>query len=252
MKRYSLAVLLSVSFLLSQCGGGSGGDEGSSSSIVTPLKTSTIRTFVPGDSWSYTGSGTITQGGSTVSITGSGSDQILSSSKVDPVTAVNCLDEYLTLTLTGPGGTVTTRTDTFFTQDGTGSVFVYGTNVGSGDIWITSTPYYYLSSLSPMAVGQSYGGSVTFTDGSTLTVSDIVTGTENVSTGIGTFETYKINQSATYNFTNGDRTVENNTIWYVPGLGMVQLQANTSYHSGGLLQLTLSFTATLTSTNVSY
>jgi len=105
---------------------------------------------------------------------------------------------------------------------------------------------------SPMAVGQNRGTSVTYTDGTTGSYSYSVTGIENVATGIGTFEAYRISQNVTINYTNGIRVVESNTIWYVPSLGTVKLISDATSYSGGVFLLNQQLTATLSNTSIVY
>jgi hypothetical protein len=143
----------------------------------------------------------------------------------------------------------------YFLQDANGSIYTYGgdTGIGSGDVWVTSpTSGYFLDLESPMAVGQNNGTSVTFTDGSSMTRSYSVTAIENVSTGIGTFESYRISENITINYPDGDRVVESNTYWYVPGLGEVKIISDATFYSGGVFQLSQKLTATITSTSVIY
>jgi len=96
---YLFIVLFSIfALLVTGCGGGGGGD----SSSAISLKTSTIRTMKQGDTWYYTGSGTWSDGTNTVNISGTGTTQILSSTKQSPITLDNCLDQYTVLNLTTP------------------------------------------------------------------------------------------------------------------------------------------------------
>jgi len=161
------------------------------------------------------------------------------------------------LNLSGSDNTVTISSHTYVLQNNVnGSVYLCGMDVGSGDIWVTSPAEgNYLSLKSPIAVGQSSGASVTFSDGSSLTYSYSVTSIENVTTGVGTFEAYRISQNLTYVYAFGviDRMDSNIIQWYVPGLGgSVKTAMNASYYSGGVFQYTLTATTTLTSTTVVY
>ncbi len=252
----SKVVLLAIflfAVVLSACGGG-GGDSSTPSSI--PLKTNTIRNIAAGDTYNYTATGTINNGQSTIDMSGTVAMQILSTTKQSPITLSDCLDQYLVINLSNAGNTQTVSGHSYVLQDLTGTVYLCGQDVGSGDSWVTSPAGgQYLSFNSPIVVGQNGGASVTFSDGSSLTYSYSVIAIESVTTGKGTFEAYRILQNSTYDYAVGviDRMVGTNTIWYVPGLGgSVKTIMNASYYTGGLFQSSISLTYTLSSTTVAY
>lgn len=248
-----LFVLLAL--LLIGCGGGGGG---SSSSAPTPiaLKTNTFRTLQAGDTWNYSGAGTINNGSGDVNLTGTIQTQILNTMKLDPVNSTNTLDQLTTISLTPQGTTtpVVSSSHYYFLQDGTGSFFNYGKSITSGDIWVSlGSGGKFMDTQSPMATGQSYGTSVIYSDGSTNTFSVSVLGTENVSTGVGFLEAYKTTINTTLNNADGTKDVQTDTEWYVPGLGIVRAAVNeTHYLAGNVFVANLKFNATLTSTSVTY
>lgn len=249
-----LALLGALTLILTGCGGGGRGSTGNSGSIIT-LKTNTIRSIRPGDTWVYAVSGTWNNGVTTTNISGTITAQILSSAKQSPVTSSNCLDQYSVANLTTSAGQLVVSTHSYFLQDANGSMNTYGADfgLGSGDVWVTSPASgYFLSLESPMAVGQNHGTSATYTDGTTMTIAYSVTSIENVDTGAGRYEAYKITQNATINYTNGIKVIENNTIWYVPGLGMVKTVSDATRYSGGTFQLNQQLTIMLSSTSVAY
>ncbi len=61
-------------------------------------------------------------------------------------------------------------------------------------------------------------------------------------------------EDATIKQLNGIWTYQNNTLWYVPGLGTVKVRIDTTTYSGSgtVLQGSLQATAILNSTSVSY
>ncbi len=254
MRKYTLwlIVLSALTTSLFSCGGGGGGDAPGPNPI--PLKTNAIRTMQTGDTWNFSGSGTYTSFGSSIDVSASGSEAILSSTKQDPVTSTNCLDDFLTISLSGPSGNIGTISGhTYVLQDSTGTVYVYGDNDGSADTWVSAASGgYYIDSLSPVAVNQSYGTSATYSEGSTETTSIQVTGTDYVSAPAGYFEAYKILLNSTYTYTDGTSDVESNVMWYVPGLGTVSETINVTYYAGSTVTGNLTLTLSLTSTSVAY
>jgi hypothetical protein len=245
-----LIVVFTIFFIVGCGGGGGGGD----STPSIPLKTSSIRQFGPGDSWNYSASGTLSDGVTTVNITGTANYQVLSTLKQSPVTLDDCLDQFTVITLSGQGESFTFDFHDYFLQDNNGSIFSYGEGDSiSGDTWVVFPAVgYYLRLESPMAVGQSNGSTVDFDDGSSLTYSYSIDSIQNVSTSLGSYESYKITSNLSVDYGTGDTEVVSATSWYVPGLGSVKIMETDSYYSGGVLQLTLNFTATIDSTSVVY
>jgi hypothetical protein len=233
------------------CGGGG---DGSSSSNVIPLKTNNIKQAESGDSWNYNLNGTYSDTSQSFNVSGTLNGQILATTKQSPITLEICLDRYSTGTLTGPGGSITLDSHSYFLQDSNGSIYVYGEGEsGSPDTWVVSpVSGYYLEMESPMSIGQSNGASVLFSDGENLTFSYSVDAIENVSTGVGTFEAFRTSQSFSHDFGGGDSTVIVETVWIVPGLGIVKEDADITYYIGGVFDSSLSIISTLNNTTVVY
>lgn len=244
---------VSLCFLLPSCGGGGGGGP----VAQVPLKTSVIRTMVPGNSWQFSVSGTILQGAGQIGFTGTASAEILSILVTSPVTSDNCLDQHTLMNLNIPGvGSQPFDSHVYFRQDANGSILEYGEGgSGIGNIWVVSPASgYYVNLPSPMAAGFSSASSITYNDGTTATYSLQITGTDNVSTGMGIYESYEVH----YNFDSSEPSGAGGstmaTMWYVPGLGMIKEDSNVASWDGpgmaGYMQL--HYTATLTGTSVSY
>jgi len=233
-----------------------GGDTSSSASAPAPiaLKTSTIRTLQPNDTWSYAGTGIYSSGGSAVNIAATVSDTILSSAKQDPITSINCLDEFITISLLGPSGVPTLiSSHNYESQDASGTIYVHGENTGSGDIWVNAeSGSKYIALRSPMASNQRYGTSVAYSEGTTATTTQQVSGVENVNTTAGYYQAYRILENAAYTDTNGTGSVESNTVWYVPGLGVVKETMNVTYYTENTIMANLTLTFSLTNTSVIY
>ena len=249
-----LTLIIALSVLTIACGSsGGGGGGGDTTETVIALKTDVLRTESQGDTWTYSGSGTVTNGSNTVDISGTVNFQVLSGTKTSPITGFTSLDKYSVINLSTPTGPLVVSVHIYFYQDVDGTMYVDGQSSDSGDIWVTSPVQgFYLSMESPVSVGQNYSSSVTYDDGSSATYATSVTGIENVSTGMGTYEAYRLVTNATFYHTNGDRVDEVVTEWHVPGLGSIKAQIDASYYVGGVYSHSMDLTFTLSSTSVSY
>lgn len=244
---------VSLCFLLPSCGGSGGGGQ----SAQIPLKTSVIKRMVPGDSWRFTVTGAINEGPGQIGFTGTVSAEILPIPVASPVTSDNCLDQYTLMNLNIPGvGSMPFDSHIYFRQDVNGSILEYGEGDSvSGNTWVVSPASgYYVNLPSPMAAGLSSVSSIAYDDGTTATYSLQITGTDNVSTGMGIYESYEIH----YNYDSSEPSGAGGsimaTMWYVPGLGMIKEDSYVASWDGpgmaGYLQM--HYTATLTGTSVSY
>ncbi len=236
-KLTSILFVVTFLFLSFGCGGGGGG---SSSSI--DLKTSTVRNYQTGDNWQFSISGDDT---GTFTIT------VLSSLVTSPITNDDCYEFYMSGSFSTLG---VISNSTFYLQDLDGSEYNFGDwNPVDGYNWIASGTGYVLSTTSPVAVGQSNNGSMTYQDGTVKTFSYTVTGIENVVTGMGTIEAYKATHSSTINWGGGSTANSNSTLWFVPGLSMnVKEDTTITYYQNGTPTGTLHLISTLESTNVVY
>jgi hypothetical protein len=145
---------------------------------------------------------------------------------------------------------------TYFTQDSTG-VYKYGDYSQSGTEihWVATPPYNRLEISSPVSLGTTTSSSVTYSNGVAETRSYTVAAKEYVSIGNTDYESYKIvsTMTTTYNGAIYESSTTNKTSWLVPGLGFVKFhQTEYDYKTGHALDAVVDYTATLTSTNVSY
>jgi hypothetical protein len=243
---------VSLCFFLTACGGGGGG--GGTPEPV-PLKTSVIRTMVSGDSWQFSVSGTVNDGIGQIGFTGTASAEILPSPVISPITSDSCRDQYTVMNLNIPG-VPPMESHVYFRQDVNGAILEYGEGApGIPNIWVVSPASgYYMNLPSPMAAGLSSASSITYDDGTTATYSLQITGTDNVSTGMGIYESYEVH----YNYDSSEPSGAGGsimaTMWYVPGLGMIKEDSYVASWDGpgmaGYIQL--HYTATLTGTSVLY
>jgi hypothetical protein len=245
---------VSLYLLLPSCGGGGGGG---GSTAQVPLKTSVIRTMGPGDSWRFTVSGTVSEGTVQVGFTGTASAEILSIPVISPVTSDNCLDQYTLMNLNIPGvGPTPIDSHVYFRQDVNGSILEYGEgSSGIGNIWVVSPASgYYMNLPSPMAAGLSSASSITYDNGTSATYSLQITGTDNVSTGMGIYESYEVHYNYDLSEPSGAGESIMTTMWYVPGLGMIKEDSYVALWDGpgmaGYMQM--HYTATLTGTSIAY
>jgi hypothetical protein len=245
----SVLLLVCVVLVVAGCGGGGGG--GGAPPVLIPLKTATIRTMVPGDTWHYSAAGQLTDDKGQHSITATVIVDILPTIIQSPVTSDNCLDQRTTITVFG---LPSTEDHLYFNQDAFGTIRSFGDIDDFGqDIWIVIPPTgYFIATASPMAVGNSNSADVTFTDLTSLSYSYSVTSIDNVATPVGYYESFKMTESSTYQYPDGYEEVVESTVWYVPGLGVIKVQSIDSLYSGGVLQSSLSYTATIDSTSIVY
>jgi len=242
---------VSLCLLLTACGGGGGG--GTPGPV--PLKSSVIRAMVPGDSWQFSLSGTVSDGTGQIGFTGTASAEILSTPVISPVSSDNCSDQYTVMNLNIPG-VPPIDSHVYFRQDVDGSILGYGEgSSGFPNIWVVSPASgYYVDLPSPMMAGLSSASSIGYDDGTIATYSVQITGTDNVSTGMGIYESYEVH----YNYDSSEPSGAGGsimaTMWYVPGLGMIKEDSYVASWEGpgmaGYIQL--HYTVTLTGTSVSY
>jgi hypothetical protein len=249
------SVLLGVylCFLLTACGGGGAGGGGTPEPVQ--LKTNVIRTMIPGDSWQYSVSGTVNEGTGQAGFTGTASAEILSSPVISPVTSDSCSDQYTTMNLNIPG-VPPIDSHVYLRQDINGSILEYGEGAsGFPNIWVVSPAAgNYMNLPSPMAAGMSSSSSIIYDDGTTATYSVQITGTDNVSTGVGIYESYEIHSNYDSSEPSGAGESIMATMWYVPGLGMIKEDSYVaSWEGPGLAgYIQLHYTATLIGTSVPY
>ncbi len=259
-----IAVWAFVVFMISGCGGsGSGsspvstnGEDSTPTSeqSSTPLTTSTIRQYTQGDTWNYKATGSISNGIETVDLNGTVKVQILSTLNQSPITLDNCLDEYVVITLSDGIDTVAITSHSYFLQDEDGSVYEYGEDGEYSDVWVDSPLDGYFRLLqSPFAVGKHDELSISYTDDSMMIYSYSIGDIEKVSTDIGIFDAYTILIDMTYYYPySDDMCIVTTKNWYVPNIGTMKVSSVESYYADNVLDLTFSYTATLSHTTVPF
>ncbi len=252
---YLFTCIILVSGIIS-CGGGGGGSSSTPLPPLQTLKTNSVRVIQMGDNWTYSATDVLDNGATTLSLTGTIIIQALNTTKTSPINATVYINQQTTGSWTDSSGTpYNTGGNSYYRQDVSGNMYDSGEGDGATDKWINNPAAGEILSISsPLTVGGSLGGAVTYSDGSTETFSYNVVSTENVLTTAGYYEAYKINLVLTINYVSGSFTkaIITGTIWYVPGLGEVKGSAAISYYNGAPIVLSETMTYSLTSTNVTY
>ncbi len=128
MKRLSLLLVLSALIALSHvsCGGG-GGSSGGNQLPSIALKTSSYRIVQPTDSWTYSISGTLNQGGPNYPFTGTASDIITTTTIMSPINNTQCKIDAASVNMTVNNNIqISSNAFNYFTQDGSGNQYTYG------------------------------------------------------------------------------------------------------------------------------
>jgi len=208
---------------------------------------------VAGDSKTYAVTARLYDGQTTYNLTGTATEVILRTTVFDPITSTNCLDLYGTLALSGSGQTVNDSYHEYGLQDSNGSILVFGEDDNGSNVWINSSPGYYVQIVSPVTLGQSGGSTYTFTNGSSETYAYVVDGATVISScELGRYEAYRINVDRTTNYTNGTRFISHSQVDFVPGLGTIKQISTGSRYQGATFLYSIDVTQTLSSTNIPY
>lgn len=205
-----LGVLVLLVSLMAGCGGGGGGG----GSIAAVPLSSTMRQMQPGDEWDYSVTGTVSDGGDTVPVTGTISVVWGAQTITTPGLATANVVLF-NMTLTGNGTNITDWRRYYQTQDAGGTLWEYGGEDSDGVYWVTSpVSGRVVDYPSPMVQGTSWGENTMYSNGDTDNASATIVGTETVSVSAGVFETYKAIGNA--NFGGYPATT---TEWIAPQIG---------------------------------
>lgn len=238
-----------MALIISGCGGGGWG--GASAPTARPIVTNTLRTFANGDSIQYTVSGTVSTGGTTLTMNGSGSFTVTTNaSPLDPRGSKHSIVTTAINATFNNGTPFATTSQYYFSQTASGTMNVYGDPVSG---WITTPASGFVpSTISPISSPSSWVNNYTQQNGDTTNETISVPGRAVVSTGMGSFETYKITTSSTINYAAGGTDVTNETDYVVPSIGPVKIVINTTSTDAAGAVTTLSITLTATTTNIPF
>jgi len=247
VKNLMIAGIFSV-LLLSGCGGGSGG-------VVAPttraIVTNNLRIFVSGDNIQYSMTGSVTTGAVNTPLTGTATYSITTnSSPLDPTGIARSVN---TIALTGTfsnGTPFASNGMTYYGQDATGNYNVYG---DSTSLWITSPISGFVTGIkSPIASPSSWINSYTQQNGDVTTDTITVIGKSTVTTGMGTFETYKIQTDSTITLAAGGTDVSTEIDYVVPSIGPIKITINLQSTDALGVVTTSQFALVASTTNIAF
>lgn len=216
--------LLPCVFLLAGCGGGGGG----TSSI--PLD-GTVRQMQAGDQWEYTITGTASDGIETVAVTGT-AEEVWSAQTVQTPGGATAHVQLSNMTLTIEGRSATFWSREYMSQDANGTLWEYGRedSDSGGVYWIVSpTSGKACVVPSPLALGSSWGDSITYSNFESEDSAFAVVKTETVRVPAGSFDTFKITGNG--RVSGIPATI---TVWFAPQIGsFVQMRSVALFDDDG-------------------
>jgi hypothetical protein len=183
---------------------------------LIPLDTSVIRAYQEGDTMeaSFTmtriADGQAFEGDVTVTV----------GDTVQNPYGIDCRVVTYFGTLTGTAGSEVLAARLLFYQDGDNSMYDCGEYNDSLVRYVflndnaTSPDGIYLDEKSPVQIGDTTSGVVTYDDGSWEDCTRTVQARENVSTPLGLYESYKVHEACSFS----DGTASDVTIWTVPSI----------------------------------
>jgi len=198
-------------FLASGC---SSSDDSTPATIA--LDTSVIRAYQQGDTFNASYAATQIATGQTVS----GNVTLTIGDTVQNPYGINCRVVATSGTLTGSAGTVSVSDQSLFYQDANNSLYESGEfdEILGRYVFLTDTATtpdgLYLDEQSPMQVGNITSGVASYDDGSWEDCTKTVQAIENVSTPLGLYESYKVQEVCSYS----DGSTSDFTLWVVPSI----------------------------------
>ena len=194
---------------------------GCSSDDSTPveaiaLENSVIRAYQQGDTFNAPYTATETATGETLS----GTVTLTICDTVQNPYGINCRVVAASGSLTGSAGTVSISDPSLFCQDANNSLYECGyfDEILGRHVFLTDTATtpdgLYLDEQSPMQVGNITCGVATYDDGSWEDCTKTVQAIENVSTPLGLYESYKVEEVCSHS----DGSTGNFTLWVVPSI----------------------------------
>jgi len=221
-----LLIAMGISFsivLLTSCG------SGGSSGVVTPstrvIITNSLRKFAKGDNIQYNMNGTITTARTNLTLSGTGVFSIAANaSPLDPIGIIRSVKSIILNGVLSNGKVFSSNTKSYYSQDLSGNFNLYG---DSTSLWITSPVSGFVTNLkSPILFPNSWVNSYTQQNGD-ITVETIkVIGKVVVATGMGTFETYKIQTDSIKTLAAGGTDTLTEINYVVPSIGSIKITRN--------------------------
>jgi len=250
MKKVNIVGIIFSVLLLTGCGGGSGG-----SGVVAPttraIVTNNLRVFTNGDNIQYSMTGSVTTGGVNFPLTGTATYSITTnSSPLDPTGIARSVN---TIAMTGTfsdGTPFSSNSSTYYSQDATGNYNIYG---DSTSLWVTSPVSGFVTGLrSPIVSPDSWINSYTQQNGDVTSDTITVIGKATVTTGLGTFETFKIQTDSTVTLAAGGTDVFTEVDYVVPSIGPIKLTISGQSTDAFGAVSTSQFTLIASTTNIAF
>lgn len=262
----AIALALLAPLFVAACGGGGGGG----GSKLIPLSTDTFRAYAVGDSWEFSGKGTLTNAAGSSPVTANTSNFITSLQKPGPESQKTRPDGFevaaVAFSEVSTAGSVpqTINGEEWLWRGSDLSVWAMG-NSGHGWIFDGTDYGFFLSYPGTLTVGDVWvSGVVRYEDGWLLETTRRVTAIEPVTTPAGRFEAYRVETTSTWReaifnptlgpLLSGARQDIQSVDWVVPGLTtLVKTEfTRTRLDEFGVLDYSLSMTAVLTSTSIPF
>ncbi len=243
-----MVIILGI-LLLNGCAGDG------SSGVVNPttraIATNHLRFFTNGDNIQYSMTGSVTTSGATLSLTGTATFSITTNaSPLDPTGVTRSVN---TIAMTGTfsnGTNFSSNGSTYYSQNAVGNYVVYG---DSTSLWITSPSSGFVTSLrSPIVSPDSWINSYVQQNGDATTETITVIGKVVVATGMGRFETYKVQRDATVQLAAGGTDVSTEIDYIVPSIGPVKITINSQSTDAFGAVSTSQLTLVANTTNIAF
>jgi len=247
MKSLLTAAALISAIIIGGCAGSDNNNASAASSPPSrPMPTNVIRTELNGDRIQYTVSGIV----NTTALSGTASTTVtLGASPLDPYGNKQTL-ETTTISATANGTPVTSTTNTYTSQDATGTTFEHGDSTSG---WITiPTTGLITSIISPVVSPYTWVRTATFQNGDTSTETISIGGPVAVTTPLGTFDSYSYTIDFILNTTSGNKTTGSEVSYLVPDIGLVKSHVTLTTTAANGTVSTTQMNLSLSATNIVY
>ncbi|MGB5584043.1 MAG: hypothetical protein WBO93_10675 [Gammaproteobacteria bacterium] len=210
-----------------------------SAPTLIPLDTSIIRAYQPGDTMMASLTMTRIADGQKVT----GDVTITVGDIVQNPYGIDCRVVDYSGTLTGTAGSEVIAARLLSYQDGNNSMYDcggYNDTLGRYVFLIdnaTSPDGIFLDEKSPVQIGDTTSGVITFDDGTWEDCTRSVQAIENVSTPLGFYESYRVHETCSFS----DGTVSDDTLWTVPSITELKLLGTLDGFSTEMLLTDYSF-----------
>ncbi|MDQ6975017.1 MAG: hypothetical protein Q9M22_00470 [Mariprofundaceae bacterium] len=242
-------MLFGIAFLLTGCGSGNGGSV--VATTTRAITTNTLKTFANGDNIQYAMTGSDTAAGATITFTGTG--RFLMTTNASPPDLTRTVRSINTLALIGVfsnGTALNTNNQIYYAQDALGNFNVYG---NAQSLWIISPASGFVTRLkSPIFSPNTWTNSYTQQNGDVTVATIRIIGKTIVTTGMGTFETYKIQTDSTTTWAAGGTDVFMKIDYVVPSIGPIKIVKDTQTTDAAGTLSRRQYTLIASTTNIAF